>query len=163
MLHGLGAGATFSVVSENSQGYLPSHFAASGGHDQCLCVLHELGAERSLSDRISDGSTPAHLAASGGYSLCLSVLAELGAGASLSAIREYDGESPADCAANAGHLSCVSVLHSLGATLTLRHKSLLLHHKLESVVSGGDATSLSLVSSRASILEVSICRSSGSA
>ena len=63
-----------NVLQATGNGDFPAHEAAQHGHDECLRVLHDLGAGETLFTGNVTGTTPAGKAAFEGRAECLRTL-----------------------------------------------------------------------------------------
>ena len=102
-------GAIYHDGADGNSGYTPLHYAARGGHTECVALL--LQAKASVLARTSGGATPLMRAAYAGHAGVCSQL--LRAGAHLDA-QDSDGESSLHKAASQRHEGLVARL--LGET-----------------------------------------------
>jgi hypothetical protein len=88
--------------------------AASRGHEGCVKILLDQGANKELVDIL--GSTPLALAASGGHEGCVKIL--LDQGANKESV-DISGRTPLALAVSKGHEGCVKILLDQGANKEL--------------------------------------------
>lgn len=108
----LAAGEPGAVHVRGAEGETVAHWAAQGGHLECLETLLRVGAAPDAANVWGD--TPCHLAAAAGEHLCLRVL--LASGADRNAVNSCNGYTPLHMAAEGGHMSCVEALLQGGAS-----------------------------------------------
>ena len=99
-----------SFMVQDKYGRLPSHLAASNGHETCVKVLHQLVPD-SFTGQGNDGRLPSHYAASNGHETCVKVLHQLVPDSFT--VQDKTGRLPSQFAALQGHETCVKVLHQL--------------------------------------------------
>ena len=110
----MGKGGLGPEGSDDSD-WTASHYAALFGHNECLRVLFEAGADKNK--RTTDGYALTHIAARCGHPDCLRLLLE--AGANIDRTDNVYGVTPLMCAAVRGKTECVRVLIDAGADIAI--------------------------------------------
>ena len=105
ILHMLLAAGAATDVRNTPHLRTPMHYAASGGHLDCVRLLVDAGADCTAVS--SAGWTPAHEAAARGHSACLWSL--LTAAPDTASALNCDGLTPADVAQEQGHNTCMEM------------------------------------------------------
>ena len=160
---GLGEVLTWPQGSEPSSaehtGFLPQHCAAQNGHEDCLQLLHQQGADLGARQMATSrkwgvwgmcyGWTPAHYAAARGHPNALRTIALLQGPEKLCSTIQRNGlsnrqagETPAHLAAHNHRLDCLKALHECIAPLCddLSRKLMsLTQFKMESNVESAEA------------------------
>ena len=95
-----------------SNGETPAHHAARYGHNECLKVICDLDARRTLYERDEWERTVAHMAVLGVHSSTLHVISEL-IGTQILMGGDKDGMTPAHYAARHGRDECLRVILEL--------------------------------------------------
>jgi ankyrin repeat protein len=85
--------------------------SASEGHDECLSILLDAGADSNAVDQDLYSNTPGYQAAKYGHHRCLSIL--IAAGADMSAANK-NGSTPMIVAAANGNVDCLRALIDAG-------------------------------------------------
>jgi hypothetical protein len=108
--------------AEGNSGYTPLHYAARGGHAECVSLLLQAGA--SVLARTQGGATPLMRAAFAGHT---SVCAQLLRAKSAADAQDSDGETPLHKAAQQQHAATLAALlkaHPAAGDLWNRHGKL---------------------------------------
>jgi ankyrin repeat protein len=103
-------GEDVNVVTDNTDGMVPLHWAAYYGNERCIRIL--IASEANLNITDNYGRTPLHWAIGSQRSACVQILVDAGADPNIADTR---GETPLHEAAWSGHDTCIQALVDAGA------------------------------------------------